>query len=576
MGAPTPLPFLGIVSAALVGAPDGVRRHKSHLPGDLPGGGGIGYVTVTAVVGAQFGDEAKGKISDYLAAHARYVVRSGGGPNAGHSIHLPDGSVVLHQLSVGVLRAGTVGVSGPGMVLNPMTLEDEIRDVQSKHLFRGELMISERAHVILPLHAREDAWEEALRSKSSPAGGLGTTGRGIGPAYSDRYGRWGIRFADLVRPKLLAERLALSYASKAHVPDLPPEAELLVQLSEVGGRLAPYVRATEPVLWEALAHGESILIEGAQSALLDVDFGTYPYVTSSHPTSAGALVGSGIPPQELDEVVGVAKAYCTRVGAGPFPTEASEDVANYLREKGGERGATTGRPRRCGWLDMVLLKYAYPAQWLHLPRRHEGGRPRGAGRGAGCRGLRDPVGRTTYRLSARGRAGAGAGRPRVPHVPRLAGVHDPPEGEDPPGRGPCHPGGAPQVPVVPDRGDRCAGRMDQLRRRSRGDAVARPRDQRSDPCPPALGLDPLTARREARDRDASRRSPALRLSGRRRYSRAGSSPTTPAGPDRRPSRASSPWSVSWERASVRSLPSRFSPPCPSPRSWSRGSWDSRS
>jgi adenylosuccinate synthase len=356
MGAPTALPFLRVVPTERDFAPNGADWHKSLLPGTLPGVGGPD-TTVIAVVGAQFGDEAKGKISDFLSSRVRYVVRSGGGPNAGHSIHLPEGSVVLHQLSVGVLRPETVGISGPGMVLNPITLEDEIRDLRSKHLFRGELMISERAHVILPIHAKEDAWEEALRARSTPNGTLGTTGRGIGPAYADRYGRWGIRFADLVRPKLLAERLALSYASKAHVPDLPPQSELLTTLSEVAGRLAPYVRATEPVLWDALAHGESILIEGAQSALLDVDFGTYPYVTSSHPTSAGALVGSGVPPQELDEVVGVAKAYSTRVGAGPFPTEASDDVADYLREKGGERGATTGRPRRCGWLDMVLLKY---------------------------------------------------------------------------------------------------------------------------------------------------------------------------------------------------------------------------
>jgi adenylosuccinate synthase len=333
---------------------DGTR---AIYPGPSSERGGAG-TTVTAVVGAQFGDEAKGKITDYLAARAKYVVRSGGGPNAGHSIHLPEGSVVLHQLSVGVLRKGTVGISGPGMVLNPMSLEEELRDLEARHLLRGELMISERAHVVLPLHAREDAWEEQLRGKASPGGGLGTTGRGIGPAYADRYGRWGIRFADLVRPKLLAERLALLYAAKAHVPDLPPQADLLTALSEVGGRLAPYVRATEPILWDALANRESILIEGAQSALLDVDFGTYPYVTSSHPTSAGALVGSGVPPQELDEVVGVAKAYSTRVGAGPFPTEASNEVAEYLRERGGERGATTGRPRRCGWLDMVLLRYA--------------------------------------------------------------------------------------------------------------------------------------------------------------------------------------------------------------------------
>ncbi|MCI4340288.1 MAG: adenylosuccinate synthase [Thermoplasmata archaeon] len=310
------------------------------------------------VVGAQFGDEAKGKISDFLAAKARWVVRSGGGPNAGHSIHLPDGSVVLHQMSVGVLRKGVTGVSGPGMVINPVQLETEIRELEQKDLFKGELVVSERAHAILSLHSIEDAWEEDLRQRIDPANAVGTTRRGIGPAYADRYGRWGIRFADLVRPKLLADRLKLLYASKSHLPGLPPQSELYNELSEVGGRLAPYVRPTEPLLWDAIARGESILIEGAQSALLDLDFGTYPYVTSSHPTSAGALVGTGIAPQELDEVIGVAKAYATRVGAGPFPTEASGEIAEYLQKTGGERGATTGRPRRCGWLDLVMLRYA--------------------------------------------------------------------------------------------------------------------------------------------------------------------------------------------------------------------------
>ena len=309
------------------------------------------------VIGAQFGDEAKGKISDYLAAHAKYVVRSGGGPNAGHSIHLPEGSVVLHQLSVGVLRKGVTGVSGPGMVIDPFLLEQEIAELREKRLLHGEIAISERAHAILPIHSLEDAWEEEVRRRHSPTSSVGTTRRGIGPAYSDRYGRWGIRFAELIRPTLLAERLSLLYASKAHVPGLPPERELLAQLSEVAGRLAPFVGPTEPRLWDAIAKREGILIEGAQSALLDVDFGTYPYVTSSHPTSAGALVGSGVPPAELTEVIGVAKAYATRVGAGPFPTEAEGEVAEYLQRVGGERGATTGRLRQCGWLDLVLLKY---------------------------------------------------------------------------------------------------------------------------------------------------------------------------------------------------------------------------
>ena len=308
-------------------------------------------------MGAQFGDEAKGKITDFLSARARFVVRTGGGPNAGHSIHLGEASVVLHQLACGVLRAGVVGMSGPGMVLNPTSLEQEIQDLESRHLLKGEVMLSERAHVLLPLHTAEDAWQEALRARILEGKSAGTTLRGIGPAYADRYARWGLRLADLSRPAVLDQRLKLLYETKSHLTGLPPREELTADLAAVGARLAPYIRPTEPVLWDALERGESILLEGAQSALLDIDFGTYPYVTSSHPTAAGALVGSGIPPQELDEVLGVAKAYATRVGAGPFPTEVGGSMGEFLQKTGGERGATTGRPRRCGWLDMVLLRY---------------------------------------------------------------------------------------------------------------------------------------------------------------------------------------------------------------------------
>jgi len=309
-------------------------------------------------VGAQFGDEAKGKIADYLAAGARYVVRTGGGPNAGHSIHLPEGAVVLHQLACGVLRHGVAGVSGPGMVINPITLEEEILDLERRGLLRGEVVLSDRAHVVLPVHEIEDAWEDDLRTRQKGGVALGTTRRGIGPAYADRAARIGLRFCDLLRPATLRDRLELLYAAKAHLPNLPPIDELAGRLAEVGGRLAPRVRSTEPMLWDALARGESVLLEGAQSALLDIDFGSYPFVTSSHPTSAGALVGSGIPPTEVDTVIGVAKAYTTRVGAGPFPTEDSGTGGEFLRRVGGERGATTGRPRRCGWLDLVLLRYA--------------------------------------------------------------------------------------------------------------------------------------------------------------------------------------------------------------------------
>ncbi len=309
------------------------------------------------VVGAQFGDEAKGKISDYLAAGARYVVRSGGGPNTGHSIHLAEGSLVLHQLSCGVLRAGVIGVSGPGMVIQPMKLEDELLELERRGLLRGEAVVSDRAHVLLPVHEAEDAWEDEVRSKVNPAAALGTTRMGVGPAYADRAARFGLRFSDLLRPAGLRERLEILYATKTHLSGLPAVDALASRLSEVASRLAPRVRPTEPMLWDALARGETVLLEGAQSALLDVDFGTYPFVTSSHPTSAGALVGSGLPPTEVTAIVGVAKAYATRVGGGPFPTEDTGEPGEYLRRVGGERGASTGRPRRCGWLDLVLLRY---------------------------------------------------------------------------------------------------------------------------------------------------------------------------------------------------------------------------
>lgn len=315
-------------------------------------------MTVTVIVGAQFGDEAKGKITDFLAARAQYVVRTGGGPNAGHTVEFGGQKVVLHQLPCGILRSGVTAVCGPGMVLNPEQLEAELRDLEARGLLKGELAISERAHALLPIHQLEDAWQEALRAARSPDSQVGTTGRGIGPAYADRSGRWGIRMGDLSRPAQLAKSLDLLYAAKPHLTNLPPREELARTMSEIGGRLSPRIRPTEPLLWEAIRQGQTVLLEGAQSALLDLDFGTYPYVTSSHPTSAGALVGSGIAPPELDEVIGVAKAYATRVGAGPFPTEVTGDMGAYLQREGAERGATTGRARRCGWLDMVLLRYA--------------------------------------------------------------------------------------------------------------------------------------------------------------------------------------------------------------------------
>jgi len=313
-------------------------------------------VTITAVVGAQFGDEAKGKIVDYLSSDAEYVVRYQGGPNAGHTIRPAGRTLALHQLPVGIVREGCTAVCGAGMVVDPFELVKEIRTLRDEGLFHGKLLLSERAHLILPWHRIQDAWEEETRG--SEAGG--TTGRGIGPAYMDRAGRWGIRVAELFRPEILRKRLQLLRRTKGFLEGrvgAPTLEQVESDLLAVAAELQPFVAATEPLLWRAVEEGRNVLLEGAQSALLDVDYGTYPFVTSSHPTAAGAALGSGLPPQAIEEVLGISKAYATRVGAGPFPTEALGADGDRLRERGGERGATTGRPRRCGWLDLVLLRF---------------------------------------------------------------------------------------------------------------------------------------------------------------------------------------------------------------------------
>jgi len=309
------------------------------------------------VVGAQWGDEGKGKIVDVLAERADLVVRYQGGANAGHTVHTAAGEFVLHQIPSGIIQ-GAVCLVGNGVALDPETLFTEL-DALSERGIRTEhkLYVSDRAHLTLPYHKLLDRAREA-REK------IGTTGRGIGPTYEDKYGRRGIRVGDLrnlsrarelvcVRVQAANEFLAL--LGSAERADPAAHVKLLERLAP---RLLPLAVDAGRVVWEALERGESVLLEGAQGALLDVDHGTYPYVTSSNTTAGGAAVGSGIGPTAVDAVLGVVKAYTTRVGNGPLPTEAEPAVADRIRELGDEFGATTGRPRRCGWFDAVVVRYA--------------------------------------------------------------------------------------------------------------------------------------------------------------------------------------------------------------------------
>jgi adenylosuccinate synthase len=309
------------------------------------------------VVGAQWGDEGKGKIVDVLAERADLVVRYQGGANAGHTVDTGADEFVLHQIPSGVLQ-GAVCIMGNGVALDPETLFTEL-DALAKRGVRVEhkLFVSDRAHLTLPYHKLLDHAREQ-REK------IGTTGRGIGPTYEDKYGRRGIRVGDLRNlgraQQLVQERVQhanamLNLLGTSERADARAHEELLNRLAP---RLLPLAVDAGRVVYEALARGESVLLEGAQGALLDVDHGTYPYVTSSNTTAGGAAVGAGIGPTAIDAVLGVVKAYTTRVGNGPLPTEAAPDLAARIRELGGEFGATTGRPRRCGWFDAVVVRYA--------------------------------------------------------------------------------------------------------------------------------------------------------------------------------------------------------------------------
>src|SRR5690348_10394305 len=311
------------------------------------------------VVGAQWGDEGKGKIVDVLAERADLVVRYQGGANAGHTVHTAAGEFVLHQIPSGIIQ-GAVCLMGNGVVLDPETLFTEL-DALSKRGIRTDhkLYISDRAHLTLPFHKLLDRAREAREQ-------IGTTGRGIGPTYEDKYGRRGIRVGDLrnlahakelVRARVAAANQMLGLLGAGSAEPANAE-EHVVLLDRLAPRLLPLAVDAGRVVWDALQRGESVLLEGAQGALLDVDHGTYPYVTSSNTTAGGAAVGVGIGPTAIDAVIGVVKAYTTRVGNGPLPTEAEPALAERIRELGGEFGATTGRPRRCGWFDAVVVRYA--------------------------------------------------------------------------------------------------------------------------------------------------------------------------------------------------------------------------
>ncbi|MCD0452681.1 adenylosuccinate synthase [Actinocorallia sp. API 0066] len=312
------------------------------------------------LVGAQWGDEGKGKATDLLGGKVDYVVRYQGGNNAGHTVVIGDKSYALHLLPSGILSPDVVPVIGNGVVIDPGVLLQEIDGLKARGVDTGRLLISANAHLIMPHHRALDKVSERYLGKAR----IGTTGRGIGPAYGDKIARMGVRVQDLFDPGILQKKVELSLREKNQVLTKvynrrPILVEPVVEeYLEYGERLRPYVANTELVINNALDEGKVILLEGAQGTLLDVDHGTYPFVTSSSPTAGGACSGSGVGPTKVTGVIGILKAYTTRVGSGPFPTELLDDMGEYLRTTGGEYGVTTGRDRRCGWFDAVIARYA--------------------------------------------------------------------------------------------------------------------------------------------------------------------------------------------------------------------------
>ncbi|HKD79255.1 MAG TPA: adenylosuccinate synthase [Candidatus Angelobacter sp.] len=313
------------------------------------------------IVGAQWGDEGKGKIVDVLSDNFSIVARYAGGHNAGHTVIIQGKKFVLQLVPCGVLRRGCRSVIGNGVVLDPLALLKEVKMLRDAGVaVDGNLFVSNRAHVILPYHRMIEMGAENAPGRVK----IGTTSRGIGPAYEDKMGRRGLRVADLLDSSLLRATIENACREKNMIAHAlfnsePLDADSMYrEYADAAGKIAPFVTDTAKLLNHALAEGESVMFEGAQATMLDIDHGTYPFVTSSSCTAGGAVTGTGVPPNAIQHVIGITKAYCTRVGGGPFPSEVEGAVADQLRARGNEYGAVTGRPRRCGWIDLPLLRYA--------------------------------------------------------------------------------------------------------------------------------------------------------------------------------------------------------------------------
>ncbi len=317
-------------------------------------------MSVIAVIGAQWGDEGKGKIVDLLAEKAKAVVRFSGGDNAGHTVINPYGEFRLHLIPSGIFHPGVICIIGNGVAINPAVLLEEVNEIQKHGVDTSYLLISDRAHLIMPYHILLDGLEEERRGK----GALGTTRKGIGPVFADKIARLGLRTCDLLNKKEFYTRLSSILEFKnaiiTKIYNAPPLSlkEIYEQYCYYGEKLAPFIKDVGPILHDLIQRKQTILLEGAQGTMLDPDFGTYPYVTSSSPLASGSATGSGISVRQIDQIIGVFKAYTTRVGGGPLPTELKDKIGDFIRERAHEYGATTGRPRRCGWFDAVAGRFS--------------------------------------------------------------------------------------------------------------------------------------------------------------------------------------------------------------------------